>query len=52
MDVASLGTLVDDKDGARLGTLLADKDGVRLGTSSISQVTLSKQRLNGVFLRN
>ena len=32
MDVASLGTLLDDKDGARLGTLLGDKDVVRLGT--------------------
>ena len=25
MDVASLGTLLDDKDSARLGTLLGDK---------------------------
>ena len=32
IDVASLGTLLDDKDSARLGTLLDDKDGVRLGT--------------------
>ena len=32
IDVANLGTLLDDKDGARLGTLLDDKDGVRLGT--------------------
>ena len=37
MDAASLGTLLDDKDGARLGTLLcginclnATMDGVRL----------------------